>query len=111
MTKEINQLFDWSSFDEILLKNLQDRPQVKSKLKKAEKENEIEVLKPTALRIDSFAANNKTRVQIKDGYDPTVNYYLKCWKTLNENEYLKAQIREQIFEIERMKTYLKAVNN
>ncbi len=49
----------------------------------------------------------------KQEFDPTINYYIEYWKMFNENEYILAKIKENLYEINNMKGHLqelKAVN-
>ena len=59
---------------------------------------------------------NATKFEIrksKQEFDPTVNYYIEYWKMFNENEYILAKIKENLYEINNMKGHLqelKALN-
>lgn len=52
---------------------------------------------------------NSTKFEIrksKQEFDPTVNYYIEYWKMFNENEYILAKIKENLYEINNMKGHL-----
>jgi len=44
-------------------------------------------------------------------YDPNVNYYEEYWKMVCDNEYLMAQIKETMVEIESMKAHIQQLSN
>ncbi len=92
--------------DSFLLKNLQD----KSKPNEDEKSNnnnnkEEKILKPKAVRYEK----KKEETLLK--YDPNVNYYEEYWKMAFDNEYLTAQIKETLVEIESMKAHIQKLSN
>ena len=86
----------------ILLKNLQDKekPEEDDKSIKEEK-----VIKPKAVRIEKNSEENLLK------YDPNVNYYEEYWKMVFDNEYLTAQIKETLVEIESMKAHIQKLSN
>lgn len=52
---------------------------------------------------------NSTKFEIcktKHEFEPTVNYYIEYWKMFNENEYILAKIKENLYEINNMKGHL-----
>ena len=87
-----------------LLKNLQD----KSKPDEDEKSNnnkKEKIIKPKAVRYEK----KKEESLLK--YDPNVNYYEEYWKMAFDNEYLTAQIKETLVEIESMKVHIQKLSN
>ena len=87
-----------------LLKNLQD----KSKPDEDEKSNnnkKEKIIKPKAVRYEK----KKEESLLK--YDPNVNYYEEYWKIAFDNEYLTAQIKETLVEIESMKAHIQKLSN
>ena len=88
--------------DSFLLRNLQDRERTEENDKTNSEEN---VIKPTALRIEKNENNNILK------YDPNVNYYEEYWKMVCDNEYLMAQIKETMVEIESMKAHIQQLSN
>ena len=44
-------------------------------------------------------------------YDPNINYYEEYWKMAFDNEYLTAQIKETLVEIESMKAHIQKLSN
>ena len=87
-----------------LLKNLQD----KSKPDEDEKSNnnkKEKIIKPKAVRYEK----KKEETLLK--YDPNVNYYEEYWKMAFDNEYLTAQIKETLVEIESMKAHIQKLSN
>lgn len=87
-----------------LLKNLQD----KSKPDEDEKSNnnkKEKIIKPKAVRYEK----KKEESLLK--YDPNVNYYEEYWKMAFDNEYLTAQIKETLVEIESMKAHIQKLSN
>ena len=87
-----------------LLKNLQD----KSKPDEDEKSNnnkKEKIIKPKAVRYEK----KKEESLLK--YDPNVNYYEEYWKMVCDNEYLTAQIKETLVEIESMKAHIQKLSN
>ena len=87
-----------------LLKNLQD----KSKPDEDEKSNnnkKEKIIKPKAVRYEK----KKEESLLK--YDPNVNYYEEYWKMVCDNEYLTAQIKETMVEIESMKAHIQKLSN
>ena len=83
-----------------LLRNLQDksRPNIKSN-------NENKIVKPKAVRYEKKSEENLLK------YDPNVNYYEEYWKMAFDNEYLTAQIKETLVEIESMKAHIQKLSN
>ena len=83
-----------------LLRNLQDksRPNIKSN-------NENIIVKPKAVRYEKKSEENLLK------YDPNVNYYEEYWKMKFDNEYLTAQIKETLVEIESMKAHIQKLSN
>ena len=88
--------------DSFLLRNLQDREKTEENDKTNSEEN---VIKPTALRIEKNENNNILK------YDPNINYYEEYWKMVCDNEYLMAQIKETMVEIESMKAHIQQLSN
>ena len=88
--------------DSFLLRNLQDRDRTEENDKTNSEEN---VIKPTALRIEKNENNNILK------YDPNENYYEEYWKMVCDNEYLMAQIKETMVEIESMKAHIQQLSN
>ena len=87
-----------------LLKNLQD----KSKPDEDEKSNnnkKEKIIKPKAVRYEK----KKEESLLK--YDSNVNYYEEYWKMAFDNEYLTAQIKETLVEIESMKAHIQKLSN
>ena len=92
--------------DSFLLRNLQD----KEKKEENNEENKDEkIIKPTPFRME-INPNNKTQNTILK-YNPTVNYYEEYWKIVCDNEYLMAQIKETMVEIESMKAHIQQLSN
>ena len=89
--------------DSFLLRNLQDKEKSEENDKSISEEN---IIKPTALRMEKKASNNNI---LK--YDPNVNYYEEYWKMVCDNEYLMAQIKETMLEIESMKAHIQQLSN
>ena len=89
--------------DSFLLRNLQDREKTEENDKTTSEEN---IIKPTALRMEKNINNNNI---LK--YNPNVNYYEEYWKMFCDNEYLMAQIKETMVEIESMKTHIQQLSN
>ena len=83
-----------------LLRNLQDKsiPNIKSN-------NENKIVKPKAVRYEKKSEENLLK------YDPNVNYYEEYWKMKFDNEYLTAQIKETLVEIESMKAHIQKLSN
>ena len=92
--------------DSFLLRNLQDKEKTEENDKITNDEN---IIKPTALRME------KKNVEINDNnilkYNPNVNYYEEYWKMVCDNEYLMAQIKETMVEIESMKAHIQQLSN
>ena len=92
--------------DSFLLRNLQDKEKREENDKITNDEN---IIKPTALRME------KKNVEINDNnilkYNPNVNYYEEYWKMVCDNEYLMAQIKETMVEIESMKAHIQQLSN
>ncbi len=92
--------------DSFLLRNLQDKEKTEENDKITNEEN---IIKPTALRME------KKNVEINDNnilkYNPNVNYYEEYWKMVCDNEYLMAQIKETMVEIESMKAHIQQLSN
>ena len=87
----------------ILLRNLQDKqsvPEIEDKSTKEEK-----IIKPKAVRCEQRLDENLLK------YDPNVNYYEEYWKMVCDNEFLKAQIKETMVEIESMKAHIQKLSN
>ena len=91
--------------DSFLLRNLQDREKTGDNEKIGCEEN---IIKPTALRIDKNININNNNI-LK--YNPNVNYYEEYWKIVCDNEYLMAQIKENMVEIESMKAHIQQLTN
>jgi hypothetical protein len=89
--------------DSFLLRNLQDREKTEENDKTTSEEN---IIKPKALRMEKNINNNNI---LK--YNPNVNYYEEYWKMVCDNEYLMAQIKETMVEIESMKTHIQQLSN
>ena len=88
--------------DSFLLRNLQDKEKTEDNDKTISEEN---IIKPTALRIEKTGSNNILK------YNPNVNYYEEYWKMVCDNEYLMAQIKETMLEIESMKAHIQQLSN
>ena len=88
--------------DSFLLRNLQDKS-------KSEEENksikEEKIIKPKAVRYEKKLETNLLK------YDPNINYYEEYWKMVFDNEYLTAQIKETLVEIESMKAHIQKLSN
>ena len=69
---------------------------------------EENIIKPTALRIDKNININNNNI-LK--YNPNINYYEEYWKMVCDNEYLMAQIKETMVEIESMKAHIQQLSN
>ena len=89
--------------DSFLLRNLQDKK--KSEENEYKSQNEEKIIKPKAVRYDK-----KPNTKILK-YDPNVNYYEEYWKMVCDNEYLTAQIKETMVEIESMKAHIQQLSN
>ena len=89
--------------DSFLLRNLQDKEKIEENGKINNEEN---IIKPTALRMEKNIRNNNI---LK--YNPNVNYYEEYWKIVCDNEYLMAQIKETMVEIESMKAHIQQLSN
>ena len=89
--------------DSFLLRNLQDKEKIEENDKTNSEEN---IIKPTALRMEKNINNNNI---LK--YNPNVNYYEEYWKIVCDNEYLMAQIKETMVEIESMKAHIQQLSN
>ena len=89
--------------DSFLLRNLQDKEKIEENDKTNSEEN---IIKPTALRMEKNINNNNI---LK--YNPNVNYYEEYWKIVCDNEYLMAQIKETMVEIESMKGHIQQLSN
>ena len=90
--------------DSFLLRNLQDKQRTEENNKTISEENNI--IKPTALRMEKNVNSNNI---LK--YNPNVNYYEEYWKMVCDNEYLMAQIKETMVEIESMKAHIQQLSN
>ena len=88
--------------DSFLLKNLQDKEKIEENDKSISIGN---IIKPKALRIEKNQNENILK------YNPNINYYEEYWKMLCDNEYLMAQIKETMIEIESMKTHIQQLSN
>jgi len=44
-------------------------------------------------------------------FDASINYYIEYWKMFNENEFILAKIKENLYEINNMKGHLQELNN
>ena len=88
--------------DSFLLRNLQDKEKIEDNDKTI---NEPNIIKPTALRMEKNENNNILK------YNPNVNYYEEYWKMVCDNEYLMAQIKETMLEIESMKAHIQQLSN
>ena len=88
--------------ESLLFRNLQDksRPEDMDKSNKEEK-----VIKPKVVRYEKKMEQNILK------YDPNINYYEEYWKMVCENEYLTAQIKETLVEIESMKAHIQKLSN
>ena len=89
--------------DSFLLKNLQDKSKPEEDVKSMNKEEKV--LKPKAVRYEKKPEENLLK------YDPNVNYYEEYWKMAFDNEYLTAQIKETLVEIESMKAHIQKLSN
>ena len=89
--------------DSFLLKNLQDKSKPEEDVKSMNKEEKV--LKPKAVRYEKKPEENLLK------YDPNVNYYEEYWKMKFDNEYLTAQIKETLVEIESMKAHIQKLSN
>ena len=87
--------------DSILFKNLQDKSNSENDVNK----NEEKVFKPKAIRYEKKLDEKILK------YDPNVNYYEEYWKMVCDNEYLTAQIKETMVEIESMKAHIQKLSN
>ena len=85
-----------------LLKNLQDKERPDERIKS---NNENKIVKPKAVRYEKKLEENLLK------YDPNVNYYEEYWKMKFDNEYLTAQIKETLVEIESMKAHIQKLSN
>ena len=92
--------------DSFLLRNLQDREKTEENDKITSEEN---IIKPTALRMEKKNVNINDNNILK--YNPNVNYYEEYWKMVCDNEYLMAQIKETMLEIESMKAHIQQLSN
>ena len=94
--------------DSFLLRNLQDKEKAEDNSKTTSEEN---ILKPKAIKLE----NNNTNINNTNNnmlkYDPNVNYYEEYWKMVCDNEYLMAQIKETMVEIESMKAHIQQLSN
>ena len=88
--------------ESLLFRNLQDksRPEDMDKSNKEEK-----VIKQKVVRYEKKPEENLLK------YDPNVNYYEEYWKMVCDNEYLTAQIKETLVEIESMKAHIQKLSN
>ena len=88
--------------ESLLFRNLQDksRPEYMDKSNKEEK-----VIKPKVVRYEKKMEQNILK------YDPNINYYEEYWKMVCDNEYLTAQIKETLVEIESMKAHIQKLSN
>ena len=89
--------------DSFLLKNLQDKSKPEEDVKSMNKEEKV--IKPKAVRYEKKPEENLLK------YDPNVNYYEEYWKMAFDNEYLTAQIKETLVEIESMKAHIQKLSN
>ena len=87
--------------ESILFKNLQD----KTKPENDESIKEEKIFKPKAIRYEKKLDEKILK------YDPNVNYYEEYWKMKFDNEYLTAQIKETLVEIESMKAHIQKLSN
>ena len=85
-----------------LLRNLQDKSRPNLNIKS---NNENKIVKPKAVRYEKKSEENLLK------YDPNVNYYEEYWKMKFDNEYLTAQIKETLVEIESMKAHIQKLSN
>ena len=92
--------------DSFLLRNLQDREKTEENDKITSEEN---IIKPTALRMEKKNININDNNILK--YNPNINYYEEYWKMVCDNEYLMAQIKETMVEIESMKAHIQQLSN
>ena len=91
--------------DSFLLRNLQDKEKTEENDKTTSEEN---IIKPKALRMEKNINNNNNNI-LK--YNPNINYYEEYWKMVCDNEYLMAQIKETMVEIESMKAHIQQLSN
>ena len=94
--------------DSFLLRNLQDREKTEENDKITSEEN---IIKPTALRMEKKNVNISNNNNNILKYNPNVNYYEEYWKMVCDNEYLMAQIKETMVEIESMKAHIQQLSN
>ena len=92
--------------DSFLLRNLQDKEKTEENDKTTSEEN---IIKPKALRMEKNINNNNNNNILK--YNPNINYYEEYWKMVCDNEYLMAQIKETMVEIESMKAHIQQLSN
>ncbi len=90
--------------DSFLLRNLQDKEKTEENDKTTSEEN---IIKPKALRMEKNVNNNNNILK----YNPNINYYEEYWKMVCDNEYLMAQIKETMVEIESMKAHIQQLSN
>ena len=100
--------------DSILLRNLQDKE--KPQENEVKSINEENIIKPRALRLESLdnsfiETNNNNSTNNNLIYNPNINYYEEYWKLVCDNEYLTAQIKENMVEIESMKAHIQQLTN
>ena len=93
--------------DSFLLRNLQDKEKAEDNAKTTSEEN---ILKPKAIKLENNNNINNTNNNMLK-YDPNVNYYEEYWKMVCDNEYLMAQIKETMVEIESMKAHIQQLSN
>ena len=93
--------------DSFLLRNLQDKEKAEDNSKTTSEEN---ILKPKAIKLENNNNINNTNNNMLK-YDPNVNYYEEYWKMVCDNEYLMAQIKETMVEIESMKAHIQQLSN
>ena len=93
--------------DSFLLRNLQDKEKAEYNSKTTSEEN---ILKPKAIKLENNNNINNTNNNMLK-YDPNVNYYEEYWKMVCDNEYLMAQIKETMVEIESMKAHIQQLSN
>ena len=90
--------------DSFLLRNLQDKEKTEENDKTTSEEN---IIKPKALRMEKNVNNNNNILK----YNININYYEEYWKMVCDNEYLMAQIKETMVEIESMKAHIQQLSN
>ena len=93
-----------NNIDDFLLKNLQDKKTSEESENKSS-QTEEKIIKPKAIRYEKKVNQNSLK------YDPNINYYEEYWKMVCDNEFLTAQIKETMVEIESMKAHIQQLSN